>query len=212
MKKINIGCGFYQIIPGWLNYDYNKKYKKEFVKFHIKKILNFFSLYHHYNWKNQKQFYEETINYDMRKRIPHEDDSVDFIYISHTLEHFTQDEGALFLNEAFRVLKKNGVIRIVVPDLELFIKAYEENDFLFLKKLKEHYELFIPCKEPIDALNLIFRVAGHEYIYSYRKLKNLCLQTGFHSVEKKEYGQSNIPDIPQWEIFRVDNLCVEAVK
>jgi hypothetical protein len=48
----------------------------------------------------------------------------DVVYSSHVLEHFTADEARFLMREASRVLKVNGVIRIVVPDLEQTIREY----------------------------------------------------------------------------------------
>ena len=48
----------------------------------------------------------------------------DVVYSSHVLEHFTADEARFLMREAWRVLKVNGVVRIVVPDLEETIREY----------------------------------------------------------------------------------------
>lgn len=48
----------------------------------------------------------------------------DVVYSSHVLEHFTLDEARILMKEAWRVLKQDGVIRIVVPDMEETIREY----------------------------------------------------------------------------------------
>jgi predicted SAM-dependent methyltransferase len=62
--------------------------------------------------------------YDLRKGIPLSDNSSDFIYSSHLLEHFSKNDGFKFLRDCFRVLKPGGNIRIVVPDLEQIVREY----------------------------------------------------------------------------------------
>jgi len=62
--------------------------------------------------------------HDLAKGIPVPDESVDVVYHSHMLEHLDRDVVEDFLVEARRVLKKGGVHRIVVPDLEAICKAY----------------------------------------------------------------------------------------
>lgn len=52
---------------------------------------------------------------DVRKELPFEDNSVDFIRTEHFLEHLTADEGIFFLNECWRILKKDSKIHIIVP-------------------------------------------------------------------------------------------------
>jgi predicted SAM-dependent methyltransferase len=94
MKYINLGCG--------LNYSS----QIEWVNFDfIKSSPN-------------------VISYNLLKGIPIASDSSDFVYHSHVLEHFNKNDGKKFLSECFRVLKKDGIIRVVVPDLESIIKEY----------------------------------------------------------------------------------------
>lgn len=54
---------------------------------------------------------------------PFEDESADAILASHVLEHFTREEGALFLQECRRILKSGGILSLAVPDMDLFIDA-----------------------------------------------------------------------------------------
>jgi predicted SAM-dependent methyltransferase len=59
--------------------------------------------------------------------IPFEDVSIDVVYHSHVLEHFSKTDGVNFIKECYRVLKPNGIIRIAVPDLERIAKEYLMN-------------------------------------------------------------------------------------
>jgi len=61
---------------------------------------------------------------DLRRGIPFPDDSFDFVYHSHLLEHFSKSEAGPFLRECLRVLRCGGVIRVVVPDLEQIARSY----------------------------------------------------------------------------------------
>lgn len=65
-----------------------------------------------------------VIAHDLRQPLPFDDKSFDLAYHSHVLEHFDRDGAKLFLKECFRVLRPNGVIRIVVPDLEGIVRCY----------------------------------------------------------------------------------------
>lgn len=56
--------------------------------------------------------------------LPYEDSSVDVVFSSHMLEHFTKSQAKSHVQECYRVLKSNGVIRIVVPDLENICEEY----------------------------------------------------------------------------------------
>jgi predicted SAM-dependent methyltransferase len=62
--------------------------------------------------------------HNLTKRLPYQDNTFDSTYSSHVLEHFSRDQGRKFIQEQFRVLKKGGVCRVVVPDLEMLCRSY----------------------------------------------------------------------------------------
>lgn len=65
-----------------------------------------------------------VIAHDLRKGIPLADASCDLVYHSHVLEHFRRPDALHFMQECCRVLKKGGVVRVVVPDLEQICRIY----------------------------------------------------------------------------------------
>ena len=56
--------------------------------------------------------------------MPFDDNEVDVIYSSHFLEHLFPEDAKRFLMECFRVLRKRGVLRVHVPDLENICREY----------------------------------------------------------------------------------------
>lgn len=70
---------------------------------------------------------EDVIEHNLLNGIPLEDDSIDVLYHSHVLEHFTKMDGEELMKECYRVLKVNGIIRIAVPDLETIAVEYLRN-------------------------------------------------------------------------------------
>jgi len=85
---------------------------------------------------------EKIYIHDLNKTFPWQNDSVDVIYSSHTLEHLTREKGRIFINECFRVLKKNGVIRIIVPDLRYIIQQYLDKQII----AEQFLENYMSCK------------------------------------------------------------------
>jgi predicted SAM-dependent methyltransferase len=65
-----------------------------------------------------------VITANLGKGVPFPDESFDVVYHSHLLEHFPKTAAAGFLKECYRVLRPNGVIRVVVPDLEAIARNY----------------------------------------------------------------------------------------
>lgn len=69
----------------------------------------------------------DVIEHNLLTGIPYPDNSFDVVYHSHVLEHFSKNDGALFIKECYRVLKPGGILRIAIPDLEAIVDLYKEN-------------------------------------------------------------------------------------
>lgn len=69
------------------------------------------------------------------KGLSFRDNSFDVVYSSHFIEHIPKEHLEIFLADCLRVLKPNGVIRLVTPDLEFLINEYVENI-----KSKKHFK------------------------------------------------------------------------
>ncbi|MFO0968531.1 MAG: methyltransferase domain-containing protein [Gemmataceae bacterium] len=65
-----------------------------------------------------------VIQHDLGRGVPFKDETFDVVYHSHILEHFARPDGERFIDECRRVLKKGGVLRIAVPDLEQVARLY----------------------------------------------------------------------------------------
>ena len=66
------------------------------------------------------------ISYNLLKGIPFPDEEFEILYHSHVLEHIPKEKSFNFMKECHRVLKKNGTIRIVVPNLENIVDEYKK--------------------------------------------------------------------------------------
>jgi SAM-dependent methyltransferase len=114
--------------------------------------------------------------------IPLPDESVDFSYSSHLLEHLYKEHGAHLVQECFRTLRKGGRIRIVVPDLEYAFSLHRQGE-------KERaLDLF--CLRSCSGL-----LGRHEYMYDFDLLAALLTKSGFAQVERYMYQQGGLPDL-----------------
>lgn len=95
---------------------------------------------YHKDWINidYTAYSKEVIQHDLSKGIPLKSQTVDFLYNSHILEHFNKKDGHNLLLECKRVLKKGGILRIVVPDLKCLAEEYL-NAFNSIKELHTEY-------------------------------------------------------------------------
>lgn len=65
-----------------------------------------------------------VIAHNLLAGIPFEANKFDVVYHSHVLEHFPKDKAIEFIKECHRVLKKGGIIRVAIPDLEQIARNY----------------------------------------------------------------------------------------
>jgi predicted SAM-dependent methyltransferase len=67
---------------------------------------------------------EGVIAHDLTEGIPFPEGSFDGVYHSHVVEHLPKSCVLPFLQECYRVLRPQGVLRIAVPDLEQLARTY----------------------------------------------------------------------------------------
>jgi len=80
----------------------------------------------HKDWINidVNPSFPEVKKCNMLRGIPFPANTFDIVYYSHVLEHVAHEKALTFVKDCFRVLKNNGIIRIVVPDLEIITRLY----------------------------------------------------------------------------------------
>tara|TARA_B100000427_G_scaffold122165_1_gene101746 strand:- start:2404 stop:3189 length:786 start_codon:yes stop_codon:yes gene_type:complete len=93
--------------------------------YHINGFVSLDVVTAHYKKRQNKHFKHYDIRSDM---MPYEDGSVKNIYVSHVLEHIEKEYTKIFFSEAYRVLKKGGVLRICVPDGKFLFNASKINN------------------------------------------------------------------------------------
>lgn len=205
--KLNLGSGP-EVVGGWINIDYalGAKLNKNIIFRNLNKRLHFFNS----DWS------PEILLHDLTMKFPFNNDSVDIIYSSHTLEHFTKEQGYFILNECYRVLKKDGILRVVVPDLKIIITDYVNNkihaeDFVYnLGVLSDNKQEkgFIRT-----ILNYYFSLSPHKCMYDHESLIKICNSIGFIANRRNAYD-SAINDITLIEKSNrvIDAVIVEACK
>ncbi len=73
----------------------------------------------HQDWTNIDLFsrHPKVLSHNLKYPLPFPNESFDAVYHSHVLEHLPRHQAAPFVKECFRVLKHDGIIRVVVPNL-----------------------------------------------------------------------------------------------
>lgn len=157
----------------------------------------------------------KAMYYDIRNKLPFQDNSVALIFTSNVLEHFYPDELENILLEINRVTRKNSIIRIIVPSLEKSIDAYN-------KKNKSFFSDFPRSYKSIGGrfVNLIFTDAQHKIAFDFEFITELLVNAGFklNNITLLSYGSSEIPTqiydklMPLEEHFKNNCLFVEIIK
>ena len=84
---------------------------------------------------------------DLRHPLKIGDHTVDGIFCEHTLEHLTYEAVDQLLGECQRILKKGGIMRIIVPDLSLFIANYSCNNDDWFSQWEELFLLSLALRD-----------------------------------------------------------------
>lgn len=146
--------------------------------------------------------------------LPFVDNTIENIFMSHVLEHFTKAQGKYILQECYRVLKPYGVIRISVPDFDIFVKAYIDKDEEFYYQ-SNGLEIAMDRFEG-ETLNekfmFVAKGSGHKEFYNADSMKILFKKSGFGSPVQKQYRDGQIFNIENIDNRPEQSLFIEAVK
>jgi predicted SAM-dependent methyltransferase len=149
------------------------------------------------------------ICWDIRRALPLRDESIAGIFTEHCVEHIDFNSFLRLASEFRRLLKPGGLVRIVVPDGELYFETYRTGaamPYAFEDPVEGIYT-------PMMSVNRIFRKHGHLFIYDFRTLKAVLEHAGFRDVTRRSVGVTADPklaiDTPERAI---ESLYVEARK
>lgn len=136
------------------------------------------------------------------------DASVEFIYSSHTLEHFPRTETVAILKEWRRVLVPGGRLCLSVPDFD---------------RILEIYQLTGQCLE--DVLPPLFGGQDYPFNFNYTSfnkasLSRVLTDAGFSDVYVWSHGSDELHRFPDWSGRGIDiggrrvpiSLNLEAVR
>lgn len=183
--KLNLGCGPTGV-SGWINYDWGVLPLLSKATWVRNVLVRIGLLDNNYVAK-----WPEIELVDIRKGIPQEDGSVNYIYCSHVMEHFEKLETVDLLKECYRVMKKGGVMRIVLPDLLKLIDNYVDSD----QFCREFYGY---KKDDKKWSNLFIR--GHQWMYDKKTFRKILVGTGFKNIKLYVRSKGKVPDIDKLDL------------
>jgi predicted SAM-dependent methyltransferase len=135
---------------------------------------------------------------DATQRFPFADETFHYIYSEHMIEHVPYEKGAFMLRECCRVMRQGGAIRVITPDLSAILGLHS----LELSAEQERYLLwfcqtFVPERAPsaASAVNAMFRMWGHQFIYDEQTLAGAMRAAGFNSIARYPISRSGHPEL-----------------
>jgi predicted SAM-dependent methyltransferase len=128
---------------------------------------------------------------DTRVGLPFPDNSMEFIYSCHMLEHVHINEAIKILKEWQRVLTPGGYIRLTLPDFEYIFQILagrDECDF------PRHF-----TGRQGKAINFLFCDGQHKFAYSKEVLEELAREIGFSAVVPAGKTDAHISNLSEIE-------------
>lgn len=178
---LNVGCGT-DYKEGWINIDNNSDSN-------IEKI---------------------DLNWDLCNPLPFDDDSVDFIFNEHFIEHLTVEEGQVAVRDFMRVLKPKGVLRIATPDLDVTVKNYTSLPISKDQTIKRYNLGFIKTKA--ERINVGFRWWGHKWLYNWEELDRRLKEAGCKNIQRVKLNDSMHTELKNLETRVESTLIAEVTK
>lgn len=179
--KLNIGCGT-DYKKGWVNIDNN----------------------------SDNNIIKLDLNWDLRNPLPYSDNTIDYIFHEHFLEHLTVEEGQSSLMDFHRILKPGGVMRIAMPDLDEAVSLYLDASWKQSPLIKNHNMDFVQTNA--ELLNMSFRWWGHKWLYNWEELERRPREAGFSKIQKMKQGKSMHKELINLETRQESNLIAEVEK
>jgi predicted SAM-dependent methyltransferase len=123
---------------------------------------------------------------DATHKFPFDDNTFDYIFSEHMIEHVSYDECSFILQECYRVLKPGGVIRIATPNIRFLVDLFKEKK----SDTQERYiqwavNTYFPKSDIYSetiVVNNFFYNWGHQFIYDIYMLKKVLKDAKFGNI------------------------------
>ena len=141
---------------------------------------------------------------DITKPIKCFDNYWDGVLIEHTNEHILYSDNYNMLSELFRTLKPGGVLRIIVPDLDIYLDW---------KNQKESVPKMSRYHSHAEAICNLTQNHMHVSVWNFDLMREVLDTIGFCSITKTSYMKGVMPELlvdsenHQWQ-----SLYIEAKK
>ena len=147
--------------------------------------------------------------YGSATKLPFKNNSMDLVYSCHTVEHLYEEDFLKFLKESERVLKPDGVFRMVIPDLSLYVKKYLDSGDAdeFCKMLHMSDRKKPNFSEKISLL--LFGNRKHKWMYDGKSMKSYIENhSSFTIVKILQPGETTIKGDPKINLHEYEGASI----
>lgn len=139
-----------------------------------------------------------------------------FIRMQHVLEHFSFEEGLIILHNVAKLLKKDGIILITVPDLKINLQKYTKKAYKTWKAFNRWAWKRIPKNAPESFYFSVFAYSlpatPHKWCYDYEGLKYILKATHLFKSTKRINLNNKLASVPFTHSRPEEDLCIMAKK
>jgi predicted SAM-dependent methyltransferase len=161
---------------------------------------------------------------DATRTFPLPDESFDYVFSEHMIEHISLEEGYFMIGECFRVLKPGGKIRIATPNIRFLYSLLADpenpNHQSYIQFSSRYFKQPLLHNE-VTVVNNFFRDWGHKFIYDKETLKQLFQLNQFSDIRFCKVYESADPVLQHLEkhgleitdtFNELETLIIEATK
>jgi predicted SAM-dependent methyltransferase len=178
------------------------------------------------NWLNSDCFphSNNVLHLDARETFPFKDNQFDYIFSEHMIEHVSFTNGLYMLKECYRILNKNGKIRVSTPNLQFLIDLYRSNKSdiqnNYIRWSTDAFLKNAPIYDATFVINNFVRDWGHLFIYDERTLRFSLESVGFKNITKCALNESDDDSLVNLEnenrmpdgFLALESLILEGTK
>ena len=178
-KYLQLGCGEDDVDDKFLNCDF-------------------------FTFESLNPFLKKKLYYlDLRYPLPFNNNKFEGVFSEHTIEHLYSSEAKNLFKEIHRVLSKNGIFRVITPDLKKYINYYVKGEKFIDREFK------FGC----EAIWNISNNFGHKSVWDSEWLIYQLKEAGFKEVVEVKCNTGENKDLLiDKEGREAESLYVEAKK
>lgn len=223
LKRISLlSTPYWFLRKSYWKYKFNQGLIEYFQNYSTKKIQVGCSINVLRDWFNVDiiPFYKGSFLMDATKKFPISDNTFDYVFSEHMIEHIDYVQGWHMLRECHRILKPNGKIRIATPDLKKLVDLYNQDKS---DQQKEYINSVMQTWRPeIDSnaegyvVNVVFGFE-HKFIYDQSTLELALQEAGFTNIRlmnprKTQFDEFLDVDLHVGDYIEFETLVMEAEK